>query len=122
MGVREWVADVRNTPTQRPTEEPRSPRRSASPATRIEEVLARGNPWGHYTTPTAPTAPVAPKRTAGEWVSWLDQLNQPSTSNLYAQDPPLHQQPTAHRGMAAGAPGESPSSSSSSSMPTVRFL
>src|SRR5258706_10060381 len=122
MGVREWVADVRNNPPQQPMEEPRSTRRSMSPAACVEEVLARSNPWGHYTTPMAPTAPVAPKRTAGEQVSWLDQLTQPSTSNPYARDPLPHQRPTARRGMAAGAPGESPSSSSSLSTPTVCFL
>src|SRR5258706_16153185 len=62
MGPRERVADVRNNPPQQPMEEPRSTQRSTSPAARVEEVLARGNPWGRYTTPTSPTPPLAPKR------------------------------------------------------------
>ncbi len=120
MGVREWVANIRNHPPPQPTDKHHMTPRPESLAARVEETLARSNPWIHDTLPTAPEAPVAPRRTAGERVSWLDQLNQPSTSNPYTRDPPLYQQPAYHRGMATGTPGGSPSSSSLSSTSTIR--
>ena len=124
MGVREWVESVQTRPPRQPASERSSAQRAPSPVARAEEVLARGNPWTPKpTAATAPAADAAPTRTAGERVSWLDRLNQPSTSNPFARDPPPHHRPTARGGMAAGAPGGSPSSpySSSSSTTTIRY-
>ena len=114
MGVREWVSHQRQLRPQPPTRERSDSvsRRSASPVARVDEVLARYNP---VNTPTP-----APKRTAGERVSWLDRLNRPSTSRPFDRDTPPHQRPpTTHR-MATGAPGGSPSDSSSSPTPSIR--
>ena len=130
LGVREWVANLQANSPEQPASEHRSTRRTESPVARAEEVLARGNPWVRDTipltipvapaAPAAPPAPSPPRRTAGGRVSWLDRLNQPSTSNPFARDPPPHQQPTTPRRMATGAPGGPPSSSSSSSTLTIR--
>ena len=117
LGVREWVENLQqNTPQwPRPESEHHSTQQTASPVACAKEVLACHNPKA-----TTPITPKAPKRTAGEWVSWLDQLNQPSTSNPYGQDPPPHLQPPAPHTMAAGAPGGPSDSLSSSSTLTIR--
>jgi hypothetical protein len=114
MRVREWVAHQREITAQRSTPEESDPvrRRAASPVTRAEDVFARHNPIN--------TAPPAQKRTAGERVSWLDWLNQPSTSRPFGRDPPPHRPTHPNRGTAAGAPGGSSPGSSSSSLTTIR--
>jgi hypothetical protein len=115
MGVHEWVEHQRGISPQRPTpEEPDPPRqRAASPIARADEVLNR---YGRSTRP-----PTALRRTVGERVSWLDQLNQPSTSRPYERDPPPHQPTVPVRNMATGAPGGPPSDSSLSSSTITRL-
>ena len=116
MSVREWVADQRKTPPQRSApEEPNfTEQRAATPVARAAAESAPPRP-----NPIIPETP-APRRTAGKRISWLDQLNHPSTSRPFERDPPPHQQRSAPRKTAAGAPEESPSDSSSSSTTTVR--
>jgi hypothetical protein len=67
------------------------------------------------------TAPPAEKWTTGEWVSWLDQLNQPSTSRPFGQDPPPHQVMLPNWRTAAGTPGGSSLGASSSSSMTIQL-
>ena len=116
LGVREWVENLQQNTPQWPRleSEHHSMRQTASPVAHTEEVLACHNPKA-----TTPITPKALKQTAGEQVSWLDQLNQPSTSNPYGRDPPLHLQPPTPRTMAAGAPGGPLDSSSSLSTLTI---
>jgi hypothetical protein len=112
MGVREWVAHQRELEAQRSTlEESDSPRqRAASPVVHANEGFARHNP----TT----TTPHAQQRTAGEHVSWLDRLNQPSTSRPFARDLPPHRTLLPTRRTVTGAPGGSPHGSSTTSSTT----
>jgi hypothetical protein len=84
MRVHEWVAHQREITAQRSTPEESDPvsQRAASLVTCAEDIFACHNPIN--------TAPPAQKRTAGEQVSWLDWLNQPSTSRPFVQDLPPH--------------------------------
>jgi hypothetical protein len=114
MRVCEWVAHQHEITAQQSTPEESDPirQRATSPVMCAKDVFAHHNPTN--------TAPPAQKWTAGEQVSWLDWLNQPSTSRPFGQDPPLHQPTHPNQGTAAGAPGGSSLGSSSSALTTIR--
>jgi len=118
MGVCEWVANQRTYTPQVPNSENAGTTTpwAKSPVAHVSKVLVRYNP--HI---DGSSSPLALKRTAGEWVSWLDHLNWPSTSRPFARDAPPHQPvPPAHR-IAARAPGGQPEGSSSSSTMTIQI-